>query len=93
MAFKGLHENRLTCDIHIIVQGDHGVAPLVWVREVWELMPLLCREKETVYLVFVEQKTTREALIRGRRGQGIRHTYVHFSNTILIQRCLYIYVV
>lgn len=52
MAFKGLHENRLTCDIHIIVQGDHGVAPLVWVREIWELVPLLCREKETVCLVF-----------------------------------------
>lgn len=53
MAFKGLRENRLTCDIHIIVQGDHGVAPLVWVGEIWELMPLLCREKETVYLVFL----------------------------------------
>lgn len=73
MAFKGLHENGLTCDIHIIVQGDHGVAPLVWVGEVWELMPLLCRGKETVYLVFLSvagQKTIRDALIKARRAAG-----------------------
>lgn len=73
MALKELHENRLTCDVHVIVQGDHGVAPLVWVREIWELMPLLCREKQTVYLVFLSvagQKTIGEAIIKARRGGG-----------------------
>lgn len=31
---------RPTCDVDVVVQGDHGVAPLVWVGEARQLVPL-----------------------------------------------------
>lgn len=56
--FNDLNANWHTCNIHIIVQGDHGVAPLVWIWEIWELMPLPCTEKEIVRHIFTVNENT-----------------------------------
>lgn len=45
-VFWSLTYTWLTCDINVIVQGDHGVSPLVRVGEIRELVPLFCREKQ-----------------------------------------------
>lgn len=58
MDFNDMNANWHTCDVHVIVQGDHGVAPLVWIWEIWELMPLLCTEKETVRHIFKVNENT-----------------------------------
>lgn len=79
LGFSERHVSKRTCDIHIIVQGDHGEAPLVGIWEIWELMPLLCAEEETVLV------------IENTSGTGTRQRYsfilVIFSSVLSNNLC------